>query len=381
MNGLPQMIATKPLSAAKAEAVKPLPAEADASAFGLLVQVPLEAAAEPRPAQGGVPALQAQPVLTEGRPALLTGTALPVAVSEEAKTALVPTPPPAPSAPPGRSGAGNVIKPAILPAEEALQPSRQLTEKASGQQPLAAQAGLASAPKVSTPLVNEQIASTPDTAQPARKERAAGVAHEIFKPEATLSSGTLRDPALRAAPPAAPGLEAQTGAVGTALSSETGASPLLTETARSTAPQASAAPALQQPLHEASRSEPPALTQVRAAIEARDGAARIELRLDPPELGRVQIEFEMRGNGQLRAVISANEADTLELMRQHGGSLEDELRDQGFGDLSFEWRSGQDEKPHQSASEGLCGQPAPLSPPPAPREGNLSAATGLDLKL
>ncbi|MCQ8184903.1 flagellar hook-length control protein FliK [Parvularcula maris] len=127
------------------------------------------------------------------------------------------------------------------------------------------------------------------------------------------------------------------------------------------------------------RAEPPALTQVKAAIEARDGAARIELRLDPPELGRVQIEFEMRGNGQLRAVISASEADTLDLMRQHGGSLEEELRDQGFGDLSFEWRGDE----QSTASDQADGHPsAATSSAPAPSAANPSGPNqGLDLKL
>jgi flagellar hook-length control protein FliK len=149
--------------------------------------------------------------------------------------------------------------------------------------------------------------------------------------------------------------------------------------ARSTMP----APAAHAPSPAPAADQPPALTQIRAAIEQRDGAARIEIRLDPPELGRVQIEFEMRGNGQLRAIIQATEGDTLELMRRHGESLEQDLREQGFGDLSFEWRQGaQDQK-----ASGLPSQtPEPSAPmtqsdPTSNVRMDEPAGTSLNLRL
>jgi flagellar hook-length control protein FliK len=129
--------------------------------------------------------------------------------------------------------------------------------------------------------------------------------------------------------------------------------------------------------------QPPVVAQIRAAIEQREGAARIEVRLDPPELGRVQIEFEMRGNGQLRAVIQASEGDTLELMRRHGETLEQDLRDQGFGDLSFEWRQENEQRP---TSKG--GTPSAEHIPPssssnstAATQAELPAGTSINLKL
>lgn len=82
---------------------------------------------------------------------------------------------------------------------------------------------------------------------------------------------------------------------------------------------------------------PSALAQVRTAIEQRGQSSTVEVRLDPPELGRIQIDFEMTRNGQVRAVISAAEPETLDLLRRQGHVLSDDLRQSGFGDITLSW--------------------------------------------
>ncbi|MFN3613752.1 MAG: flagellar hook-length control protein FliK [Rubrimonas sp.] len=74
---------------------------------------------------------------------------------------------------------------------------------------------------------------------------------------------------------------------------------------------------------------------VDAIIAARDGD-RVELRLDPPELGRVSIGIQLE-DGALRAVVAADRPETLDLLRRHADALQRELNASGFGraDLSF----------------------------------------------
>ncbi len=83
--------------------------------------------------------------------------------------------------------------------------------------------------------------------------------------------------------------------------------------------------------------EPQAMAQVRDTIRAGTRTGTIEVQLDPPELGRVVIELEVGRQGQVKAVISASEADTLDLMRRNADTLAGDLRDSGFDDVELDW--------------------------------------------
>ncbi|MBK0398120.1 flagellar hook-length control protein FliK [Limibaculum sp. M0105] len=79
-----------------------------------------------------------------------------------------------------------------------------------------------------------------------------------------------------------------------------------------------------------------AARQISAAISANTDSQHIELRLDPPELGQVEIHFDF-GNESLRAVVSAERTATADLLKRHVETLIQQLRDAGFSgvDLSF----------------------------------------------
>ncbi len=64
---------------------------------------------------------------------------------------------------------------------------------------------------------------------------------------------------------------------------------------------------------------------------------RMEVMLDPPELGRVFIDFNFSGDRSVSAIISAEMPDTGYLMRKTAENLMQELNDAGFEsvDLSF----------------------------------------------
>ncbi len=78
--------------------------------------------------------------------------------------------------------------------------------------------------------------------------------------------------------------------------------------------------------------------QIVAAITSRGADASIEIRLDPPELGRVMIDFEGRGGDIIRATVAAEAPDTLELMRRNIDILQRELEKSGLENIDLQFR-------------------------------------------
>ncbi len=80
--------------------------------------------------------------------------------------------------------------------------------------------------------------------------------------------------------------------------------------------------------------------QIVAAITNRGMDTSIEVRLDPPELGRVSIDFESRGGDIIRATVAAEAPDTLELMRRNIDILQRELEKSGLANIDLQFREG-----------------------------------------
>ncbi len=80
-----------------------------------------------------------------------------------------------------------------------------------------------------------------------------------------------------------------------------------------------------------------ATAQVIAAIKANRRSDTIEIRLDPPELGRVKIDFTMETMDSVKAILSAERAETLDHMRRNIGELAGQLKDAGFKSVEFEF--------------------------------------------
>jgi hypothetical protein len=113
---------------------------------------------------------------------------------------------------------------------------------------------------------------------------------------------------------------------------------------------------------------------------------RVELRLDPPELGRVQIHLT-RLDGGIQAVVMADRPETHDLLRRHAEVLARELGSAGYDSVSLDFAAG-----HEEARAGLgearemdWAQVAPevsavpALPVPAPPRASL--AGGLDIRL
>ena len=66
---------------------------------------------------------------------------------------------------------------------------------------------------------------------------------------------------------------------------------------------------------------------------------RVEIRLDPPELGRVQIHLT-RLDGGVQAVVLADRPETQDLLRRHAEALARELGQAGYDTVSLDFAAG-----------------------------------------
>jgi len=76
------------------------------------------------------------------------------------------------------------------------------------------------------------------------------------------------------------------------------------------------------------------------------GVSTFEIRLDPPEMGRIDIKLELAQDGRVTAHLAIEKADTLDLMQRDSKALEQALRDAGLDvdsdTLNFSLQSGND---------------------------------------
>lgn len=93
------------------------------------------------------------------------------------------------------------------------------------------------------------------------------------------------------------------------------------------------------------RAAPAAAQVSREIIRRFDGGnTRFELRLDPPELGRVEVRLEVTRDHRVTAVISADNPQALTDLARHARELEQSLQSAGLNlsenGLSFDLRQG-----------------------------------------
>lgn len=81
---------------------------------------------------------------------------------------------------------------------------------------------------------------------------------------------------------------------------------------------------------EASAPVPLAGIPIEITSQAKAGKHSFEIRLDPPDLGRIHVKLDVDGNGTVVPHITADRSDTLELLRRDAGQLERALQDAGL---------------------------------------------------
>jgi flagellar hook-length control protein FliK len=106
-------------------------------------------------------------------------------------------------------------------------------------------------------------------------------------------------------------------------------------------------------LQTANAASASAAAQVVAAIKTEKNSGNIEVRLDPPELGRVRITFSMETADAVKAVLTVERSETLEYLRRNSSQFTEELMMAGFVsvDLEFSERSDSDFKEDYGAAE------------------------------
>jgi len=96
----------------------------------------------------------------------------------------------------------------------------------------------------------------------------------------------------------------------------------------------------------AATNQPVPLQAAALAIEiasrAKDGAREFQIRLDPPELGRVDVKLNVDKHGQVNTHLTVDRPETLDLLRRDAQSLERALQQSGLktsdGNLEFSLR-------------------------------------------
>lgn len=133
---------------------------------------------------------------------------------------------------------------------------------------------------------------------------------------------------------------------------------------------------------DAAREAPRAVVQqmLDAARQLKDGP--IEIRLSPEELGRVRLSLAP-GDGGMSVVITAERAETLDLMRRSIDALAADLKELGYGGLEFAFgreKGGPADSGTKATGEDATGAQI-ITDSPAARAGHGPQIGTLDMRL
>lgn len=126
--------------------------------------------------------------------------------------------------------------------------------------------------------------------------------------------------------------------------------------------------------------------------QVNDGNTRFQMRLDPPELGRIDVKLDIDAAGQINARLTVEKAETLDLMQRDQRALEKALQQAGldgtktnlefslkqnpFGGGQQQGRDGQD---RQFAEPGLAAESAEDAPPTVTLYRTSLTASGVNI--
>jgi flagellar hook-length control protein FliK len=101
--------------------------------------------------------------------------------------------------------------------------------------------------------------------------------------------------------------------------------------AQQASPQSGAAPIITQHIQVTAQPLPNmAALAVTIAAKSQSGARQFDIRLDPPELGRVDVRLSIDATGKTSAHLSADQPQTLDLLQKDASVLTRALRDAGL---------------------------------------------------
>ena len=101
---------------------------------------------------------------------------------------------------------------------------------------------------------------------------------------------------------------------------------------------------------------PTAAIALQMARNLQKGISRFDIRLDPPEMGRIDVRMEIRKDGQVVAHMSVERPETLDLLQRDARALQQALNNAGLqtdsDSLNFSLKDGQDDASNPSFAEG-----------------------------
>jgi flagellar hook-length control protein FliK len=95
-------------------------------------------------------------------------------------------------------------------------------------------------------------------------------------------------------------------------------------------PAAPAAPVASAPIAVQAAPVPIAGVAIEIATQAQAGKNHFEIRLDPPELGRIEVRLDVDRDGHVTSRLIADRSDTLNLLRNDASGLQRALQDAGL---------------------------------------------------
>jgi len=111
------------------------------------------------------------------------------------------------------------------------------------------------------------------------------------------------------------------------------------------------------------------LPQVVQAVQSTNPPGVVDLTLDPPELGRIEIVLELGDKG-IRATLVAERPWTADLLRRHADLLSQQFQDAGFSDVDLNFGDPRDSGGRELASMfDTLADPEPAAAAPAPTPG------------
>jgi flagellar hook-length control protein FliK len=188
------------------------------------------------------------------------------------------------------------------------------------------------------PMAARQPATNPQAVVPDHAEK-TDAAQPGAREAATVSQQERRSAKVANATPEAAAATVDSGShLQHQASPHTGLEPLptvgtgpLTHTAAAAAPAAAAqAPATAIPI---------ASVAVEIVARAQAGNSRFEIRLDPPELGRIDVKLDVDRHGNVTSHLVVERSETLDLLRREAPQLERTLNDAGLktGDSALQF--------------------------------------------
>lgn len=137
---------------------------------------------------------------------------------------------------------------------------------------------------------------------------------------------------------------------------------------------------------------PLAAVAVSIANKAVAGAREFEIRLDPPELGRIEVKMHVDRDGNVTSRLIADRQDTLDLLKRDSSGLERALQDAGLktsdNGLQFSLRDQSQSQQQQNDGNGKSNtlfvqdEKLPVVDVPVQNYGRLAGRTsGLDIRV